>query len=83
LVTTRLPKDIEGFRCDKHIRIFRYRDADVEGHFGRVLAAYGGVFIVGSLIWGVIFDGFHPDRYDIAGAILCLVGIAVIMYAPR
>jgi small multidrug resistance family-3 protein len=32
---------------------------------------------------GVIFDGFHPDRYDIAGAILCLVGIAVIMYAPR
>ena len=54
-------------------------DAD----FGRVLAAYGGVFIVGSLLWGVIFDGFHPDRYDIAGAIACLAGIAVIMYAPR
>jgi small multidrug resistance family-3 protein len=30
--------------------------------FGRVLAAYGGVFIVGSLLWGVVFDGFHPDR---------------------
>ena len=54
-----------------------------EAHFGRVLAAYGGVFIVGSLLWGVIFDGFHPDRYDIAGAIVCLVGVAVIMYGPR
>ena len=51
--------------------------------FGRVLAAYGGVFIVGSLLWGVVFDGFSPDRYDIAGAAVCLVGVAVIMYAPR
>ncbi|MEA2356757.1 MAG: small multidrug resistance family-3 protein [Solirubrobacteraceae bacterium] len=49
--------------------------------FGRVLAAYGGVFIVGSLLWGVAFDGFHPDRSDIAGAAICLVGVAVIMYA--
>ena len=39
-----------------------------DANFGRVLAAYGGVFIVGSLLWGVVFDGFHPDRYDIAGA---------------
>jgi small multidrug resistance family-3 protein len=54
-----------------------------EAHFGRVLAAYGGVFIVGSLLWGVIFDGFRPDRYDLAGAAACLVGVAVIMYAPR
>jgi small multidrug resistance family-3 protein len=54
-----------------------------DANFGRVLAAYGGVFIVGSLIWGMIFDGFQPDRYDIAGAIACLIGIAVIMYAPR
>jgi len=54
-----------------------------DANFGRVLAAYGGVFIVGSLVWGVIFDGFRPDRYDVAGAIACLVGIAVIMYAPR
>jgi small multidrug resistance family-3 protein len=48
-----------------------------------VLAAYGGVFIVGSLLWGVVFDGCRPDRYDIAGAAACLVGVAVIMYAPR
>ncbi len=52
-------------------------------HFGRVLAAYGGVFIVGSLAWGVAFDGFRPDRWDLAGAVICLVGVAVIMYAPR
>lgn len=50
--------------------------------FGRVLAAYGGVFIVGSLLWGIVFDGFRPDRYDLAGATLCLVGVGVIMYAP-
>jgi small multidrug resistance family-3 protein len=54
-----------------------------DAHFGRVLAAYGGVFIVGSLLWGVVFDGFHPDRYDVAGALVCLVGVGVIMYAPR
>ena len=54
-----------------------------DANFGRVLAAYGGVFIVGSLAWGMVFDGFRPDRYDIAGAAICLVGVAVIMYAPR
>ncbi len=54
-----------------------------DANFGRVLAAYGGVFIVGSLLWGVAFDGFRPDRYDVAGAAVCLVGVAVIMYAPR
>jgi small multidrug resistance family-3 protein len=54
-----------------------------DANFGRVLAAYGGVFIVGSLLWGVVFDGFRPDRYDIAGAIVCLAGVGVIMYAPR
>jgi small multidrug resistance family-3 protein len=52
-------------------------------HFGRILAAYGGVFVVGSLIWGVALDGFRPDRYDIIGAAICLIGVAVIMYAPR
>jgi small multidrug resistance family-3 protein len=52
-------------------------------HFGRILAAYGGVFVAGSLAWGVVVDGFRPDRYDIVGAAVCLVGVAVIMYAPR
>ena len=54
-----------------------------EASFGRVLAAYGGVFIVGSLLWGMAFDGFRPDRYDIGGAAICLAGVALIMYAPR
>lgn len=54
-----------------------------DAHFGRVLAAYGGVFIVGSLLWGMVADGFRPDRYDVLGALTCLVGVAVIMYAPR
>ena len=52
-------------------------------NFGRVLAAYGGVFVAGSLLWGVVADGFRPDRYDVAGALVCLVGVALIMYAPR
>jgi small multidrug resistance family-3 protein len=52
-------------------------------HFGRILAAYGGVFVAGSLAWGIIFDGFRPDRYDIIGAAICLLGVAVIMYGPR
>ena len=52
-------------------------------NFGRILAAYGGVFVAGSLGWGVAFDGFRPDRYDITGAVICLIGVTVIMYAPR
>jgi small multidrug resistance family-3 protein len=54
-----------------------------ENEFGRVLAAYGGVFIVGSIAWGMAFDSFRPDRYDLVGATLCLLGVGVIMYAPR
>lgn len=54
-----------------------------EAHFGRVLAAYGGVFVAGSLLWGVVVDGFRPDRYDVLGALVCLAGVAFIMYAPR
>jgi small multidrug resistance family-3 protein len=54
-----------------------------DAHFGRVLAAYGGVFVAGSLAWGVVADGFRPDRFDIIGAGICLVGVACIMYAPR
>jgi small multidrug resistance family-3 protein len=52
-------------------------------HFGRILAAYGGVFVAGSLLWGMLVDGFRPDRWDLIGAAFCLAGVAVIMYAPR
>lgn len=54
-----------------------------EVHFGRVLAAYGGIFVAGSLLWGVVLDGYRPDRFDLAGAAVCLLGVALIMYAPR
>jgi small multidrug resistance family-3 protein len=54
-----------------------------EASFGRVLAAYGGVFVAGSLVWGAVVDGFRPDRWDLTGALVCLVGVALIMYAPR
>jgi small multidrug resistance family-3 protein len=52
-------------------------------NFGRILAAYGGVFVAGSLAWAMLLDGFRPDRYDLAGAAVCLTGVALIMYAPR
>jgi small multidrug resistance family-3 protein len=54
-----------------------------DAHFGRVLAAYGGVFIAGSLVWGMIADGFRPDRWDVAGAVVSLIGVGLIMYGPR
>ena len=54
-----------------------------DAHFGRILAAYGGVFVAGSLAWGMIFDGFRPDRWDVLGSVICLLGVAVIMFAPR
>lgn len=54
-----------------------------DASFGRVLAAYGGVFVVGSLLWGMALDGFRPAVTDVVGAALCVVGVAVIMYAPR
>ena len=54
-----------------------------DAHFGRILAAYGGVFVAGSLAWGMVVDGFRPDRFDYLGAAVCLVGVGLIMYAPR
>jgi small multidrug resistance family-3 protein len=54
-----------------------------DANFGRILAAYGGIFVAGSLAWGILADGFKPDRYDFIGAAISLIGVAVIMYAPR
>ena len=47
--------------------------------FGRVYAAYGGVFIALALAWGVLVDGFRPDRYDLLGALICVVGVLVMV----
>ncbi|MFE6851348.1 YnfA family protein [Streptomyces sp. NPDC057674] len=54
-----------------------------DDNFGRVLAAYGGIFVAGSIAWAMVADGYRPDRYDVIGALVCLAGMAVIMYAPR
>ncbi|WP_336081082.1 YnfA family protein [Nocardia sp. SSK8] len=54
-----------------------------DAHFGRILAAYGGVFVAGSLLWAMALDGFRPDRWDVIGALVCLVGVGIIMYVPR
>lgn len=50
---------------------------------GRAYAAYGGVYIVASLVWLWAMEGVRPDRWDIAGAMLCLIGAAVILFGPR
>lgn len=51
--------------------------------FGKVYAAYGGIFIVLSILWGWKIDGTVPDTYDLIGGLVALIGVAIIMYAPR
>ncbi|CAN5558278.1 YnfA family protein [soil metagenome] len=51
--------------------------------FGRVYAAYGGIFIALALAWGVFVDGFRPDRYDLLGATICVAGVLVMVLPPR
>lgn len=52
-------------------------------NFGRVYGAYGGVFIIMAILWGWKIDGVVPDYYDLVGGIICLIGMAIIMFAPR
>lgn len=54
-----------------------------EAAFGRVYAAYGGVFIILSLLWGWRVDGWQPDRFDLIGAGIAGVGVAVILWGRR
>lgn len=52
-------------------------------NFARVYATYGGFFIVMSILWAMKFDGFVPDRYDVIGSAVALIGVGIIYYAPR
>jgi small multidrug resistance family-3 protein len=52
-------------------------------HFGRVYAAYGGIFVVLSILWGWKIDHIRPDRFDLIGGLICLIGVCIIMYWPR
>ncbi len=50
---------------------------------GRTYAAYGGIYITASLIWLWLAESVVPDRWDITGAAICMVGAMVILFAPR
>ncbi len=52
-------------------------------NFGRVYAAYGGIFIALSILWGWQVDKIAPDRFDVIGGVIALVGVVIIMYWPR
>lgn len=52
-------------------------------NFGRVYAAYGGIFIAMAILWGWIVDGIIPDRYDLIGGTIAVLGMMIIMFAPR
>lgn len=52
-------------------------------HAGRAYAAYGGIYIASSLVWLWTVEGVRPDRWDLAGAGLCLVGTGIILFGPR
>lgn len=52
-------------------------------NFGRVYATYGGIFIVLALLWAWKVDGFKPDKWDIIGAFIALIGACIIIYMPR
>lgn len=52
-------------------------------NFGRVYATYGGIFIVLSILWGWKVDNIIPDKFDLIGVFIALIGVLIIMYAPR
>ena len=52
-------------------------------HFHRIYAAYGGVFIFMSVLWGWLIDGVEPDKFDIIGTAIAVVGVLIIFYYPR
>jgi small multidrug resistance family-3 protein len=52
-------------------------------NFGRVYAAYGGFFIISSILWGMFVDKKKPDRYEIIGSVVAVIGASIIFYAPR
>ena len=51
--------------------------------FGRVYAAYGGIFIISSILWGMFIDRKKPDRYEVIGSVIAVMGAVIIFYSPR
>lgn len=54
-----------------------------EGRYGRVYAAYAAVFLIGAMLWGWVIDGRTPDRFDLAGAALALLGVVIMLWGRR
>ncbi|MDP1874927.1 YnfA family protein [Phenylobacterium sp.] len=52
-------------------------------HAGRTYAAYGGIYIASALIWLWAVEGVRPDRWDVIGLLVCLIGAAIILFGPR
>ena len=66
------------------LAVFAYLLTRVNADFaGRAYAAYGGVYIASSLLWLWAVEGVRADRWDLAGATLCLLGAAIILWGPR
>jgi small multidrug resistance family-3 protein len=66
------------------LALFAYLLTKIDVAFaGRAYAAYGGVYIVASLLWLWLFEGTRPDRWDLAGVLVCLLGTAIILFGPR
>jgi small multidrug resistance family-3 protein len=51
-----------------------------ESRYGRVYAAYAGIFLVGAMLWGWLIDGKVPDRFDVIGAAVAMVGVVIVLY---
>jgi small multidrug resistance family-3 protein len=52
-------------------------------NFGRVYAAYGGIFIISSILWGMFIDRKKPDQYEVIGSVVAIMGAVIIFYSPR
>jgi len=64
--------------------LFAFLLTRIDSEFaGRAYAAYGGVYITASLLWLWAVEGKMPDRWDITGAMVCLIGAAIILWGPR
>jgi len=72
---------LPGMAC---LALFAWALTRIDADFaGRAYAAYGGIYILSSLIWMWAFEGARPDRWDVVGAMICVVGAMVIIYGPR
>jgi small multidrug resistance family-3 protein len=66
------------------LALFAYMLTRIDAAFaGRAYAAYGGVYIAASLLWLWLVEGTRPDRWDLTGALVCLLGAGIILLGPR